>query len=225
MAACTTRVAQAWLTAITTLAALLPAAAGAVEGCHGTYNAGVYSTLPSPMVVGIDQSHSSPTDPAVMKAFNNGLSQSGIGTGGGANVVLQLHYSVFNQGGPGPNTAMGAMSQSMSGGSGWMAAPTPQTGSDFGGGQSNAGLSGLGGGPEFQMPGLPKIGTFSFKEPPPQPPVLIIRVSAKTPGSPQAAWTAMLQCKVTTTDSEDLAYQLGQFIGSIIGQRVSNSPM
>ncbi len=222
MAASTTRVAQALLTA---LVALLPAAAGAVEGCHGTYNAGVYGTLPSPMVVGIDQSNSSPTDPQVMTAFNNGLAQSGVSIGGAANVVLQLHYNVFNQGGAGPNTSMGAMSQSMSGGSGWMAAPTPQSGSNFGGDQSNAGLSGLGGGPEFQMPGLPKIGTFSFKEPPPSPPVLTVRVAAKAPGASQAAWIAMLQCKVSTADSEDLAYQLGQFIGSIIGQRASTSPM
>ncbi len=222
MAARTIRVTQAVVAA---LAALLPASAGAVQGCQGTYNAGVYGPLPSPMVVGLDQSHSSPTDPQVMAAFNNGLAQSGVSTRGAANVVLQLHYNVFNQGGPGPNTAMGAMSQSMSGGSGWMAAPTPQAGSNFGGDQSNAGLSGLGGGPEFQMPGLPKVGSFSFKEPPPSPPVLTIRVAAKPNGAAQPAWIAMLQCKVSTTDSEDLAYQLGQFIGGIIGQRVGTSPM
>lgn len=210
--------------AVALLAASSPAAA--VEGCRGTYSSGTYAALPSPLVLALDQSHSSPTDPALVTAFIGGLTQSGQATTGTPTLMLSLHYQVFNPGGGGGTGGLGAMGQSMAGGNtGWTTAPTP--GSQGGGslGQSNMGLSGLGGGPDLQMPGLPKIGTFSFNAPPPSPPVLTIRAEARPAGSERMAWVATMQCQVTTTDSEELAYQIGMFLGSIVGQRVERAPM
>ncbi len=206
------------------LTALLPAAAQALEGCKGTYSAGVYAPLPAGASVALDPAHSSPVAPNLIQAFGNGLAQSGRPTGGTPGILLRLHYSVFTQD-TDPGTGMGAMRQGMTGGSsGWTTAPTPGSqGQSFTGVQP--GMGGLGGGPELQMPGLPEFGSQRLGPAPSSPPVLIVRATARVAGAETDAWVANLQCRATNTNSQDIAFQLGMFIGGILGQRVEGAPM
>jgi hypothetical protein len=206
------------------LAALLPGAAAALEGCKGTYSAGVYGTLPAGAAVALDPAHSSPVAPNLIQAFNNGLAQSGRPTGGTPGILLRLHYSVFTQQ-TNPGTGMGAMREGMTGGSsGWTTAPTPGSqDQSFTGTQSGMGTTG--GGPELQMPGLPEFGSYRLGPAPASPPVLIVRATARVAGADRDAWVANLQCRATNTNSQDIAFQLGMFIGGILGQRVEGAPM
>jgi hypothetical protein len=69
------------------------------------------------------------------------------------------------------------------------------------------------------MPSEPSRGART----PPSRPMLSIKAQATVSGSDRVAWVALIQCKRTGSNDGQLATELGQLVGGILGKRVENT--
>ncbi|MBS0639782.1 MAG: hypothetical protein JSS43_07915 [Proteobacteria bacterium] len=184
-------------------------AAKAMDSCTGTYSAALLSPLTAPTVVALAVSDNSDMTTRLAQAFTGGMQDAGVTVTGAPTVSLQLSYQVVGQGGSVPGGPV--MSQ----------AGDPQTGwSSWSGGQTAA----LQGGITLAMPDIPNTDMFNPAQGS-QSGLLMLRAEARANGAGAPNWIAMLQCTVQTTDSLQLARQLGYLLGSAIGKEVRQSPV
>lgn len=186
-----------------------PGVGRAMDSCSGTYSATLLSPLARPPVVALDVSDSSDMTARLAQAFTGGMLDAGVTVSGTPTVSLRLSYQVVGQDGSVPGGP--AMSQS----------GDPQTGwSSWSGGQTAA----LQGGISLALPDILNTDMFSPGQSA-QSGLLMLRAEARNSGAAAPNWIAMLQCTVQTTDSLQLARQLGYLLGGAFGKEVAKGPV
>ena len=191
------------------LAGALAAPAAAMDACTGQYSAAALSPLPTPTVISLDLSGSTPTAPGLAQAFTQGLQDAGQRVGSPSNAVLTLSWSIIGQrGGSGNGTGSPIAGNNATDWSNW----------------SGSNTAWLQGGETAALPGIPSYTMFSPR-PAVQSAMLVMRAQVRPAGAGVAAWIATLQCTMQPVDNSKLAYQLGHILGSAIGREINQSPM
>jgi len=188
--------------------------AAAMNTCGGELSSAALQPLPVPAVVGLDLSDSSPTSATLAAAFTRGMSVAGaqVPDGQAATVKLRLTWQVLGQGGSGQGGGNALVPMQ----------PGPQgTGASVWSGNSQTFLQG---GIDRAMPDMPNYDMFAPGQSA-QSGLLIFRAEARNPAGDTIYWIGSVQCTLTGGDNQTLAYQLGQLIGSAIGQRRDRVPM
>ena len=194
-----------------TLACVGVAQAGSVnamDSCVGRYSAALLSALPVPTVVAVDVPDSTPTNPNLVQAFTQGMTEAGQNTSSPPTAKLALTWQVTGQGGGGGNDGSDQPGGTAGGWSNWSGSNTP----------------GMQGGETAALPGIPSYDMFAPKQAV-QSALLFMRAQLQPVGSNAPAWIATLQCTLQPVDNQQLAYQLGYLIGGAIGKRIDNSPL
>ncbi len=180
------------------LTAALPLRAPvAMPSCDGTYAAEAPRPLPAKMVVDVDIRDPSPDHLRLAERFRSGLRAAGITVGPRPNVLLSITSRRLDSG---PEQSLGGTTP-----------PSPQ-------------FPDLQGAGELDLPVIPEA-RIARPEPPPSPPLLLIRVEAKESQAVRGAWVANVQCEMVGTDDGALAEDLGRVIGQSLGKRVERGPL
>jgi hypothetical protein len=192
------------------LAAGVSGTAFAMNACGGEFSSTALQALPTPAVVGLDLSDSSPTNTTLAEAFTRGMGVAGAQVAGAqpATVKLRLTWRILNQGGPTGQGSGGNALVPMQGGS-------ADTGASLWSGNSQTFLQG---GIDRAMPDMPRYDAFA-PAPATQSGLLIFRAEARGAGGEPIYWIGSVQCTLNAADSQQLAYQLGQLVGGALGQR------
>ena len=74
------------------------------------------------------------------------------------------------------------------------------------------------------LPDIPNIDMFNPQRGT-QSGLLMLRVEARDEDTGTPAWIAVLQCTIKTTDSIELARQLGYLLGGVLGKEVHKAPV
>lgn len=99
---------------------------------------------------------------------------------------------------------------------------TLDDGSGGGGARTYSDLSVFYGSRMPTLPPMPSNQSPGARTPPPRP-MLSIKAQATVSGSDRVAWVASIQCKRTGHNDGQLATELGQLVGGILGKRVENT--
>ena len=84
--------------------------------------------------------------------------------------------------------------------------------------------AGVQGGQSLALPDFPDYDAFSPQQPV-QSALLMFRVEARNVGADTPNWVAWMQCTLSGTDNQMLAYQLGYLIGGAFGKEHDNEPV
>jgi hypothetical protein len=169
-------------------------AAMAMQSCNGTVAATALQPIPDHPTVGLDVRDNSADTQKLAQRFNAGLRLAGVAVGSKPNVLLYVTGSTLDDG----------------------------SGRGGGSARTYSDLSVFDGG---KMPKLPPMPSEQLRtgRTPPSLPMLSIKAQATVSGSDRVAWVALIQCKRTGHNDGQLATELGQLVGGILGKRVENT--
>jgi len=197
----------------------LPAPAMSADSCPGEFSAAVFQPLPVPTVVALALADSTPTNAALAGAFTRGMSAAGTqvaaapASQSAATVSLRLTWRILGQ----------AASNGQGDGNNPLVPLQPGpigTGASIWAGNSQTFLQG---GIDRAMPDMPQYDIFNPA--PAQPELLMFRAEAHNAANGAIIWIGTVQCTLQGGDNQMLAYQVGQLIGSAIGQPRSRAAM
>jgi hypothetical protein len=176
------------------LAVAASPAAMAMQSCNGTVAATALQAIPEHPTVGLDTRDNSPDTQKLAQGFIAGLRLAGVAVESKPNVLLYVTGSMLDDG----------------------------SGRGGGSARTYSNLSVFNSG---KMPALPPMPSEPLRgaRTPPSLPMLSIKAQATVSGSDRVAWVALIQCKRTGPNDGQLATELGQLVGGILGKRVENT--
>nr|WP_294566632.1 hypothetical protein [uncultured Rhodopila sp.] len=169
-------------------------AAMAMQSCNGTVAATALQPIPDHPTVGLDVRDDSADTQKLAQRFNAGLRLAGVAVGSKPNVVLYVTGSTLDDG----------------------------SGRGGGSARTYSDLSVFNSGKMPKLPPMPSEQSRGDRTPPSLP-MLSIKAQATVSGSDRVAWVALIQCKRTGHNDGQLATELGQLVGGILGKRVENT--
>jgi hypothetical protein len=171
-------------------------AAMAMQSCNGTVAATALQAIPEHPTVGLDVRDNSPDTRKLAQRFIAGLRLARVAVGSKPNVLLYVTGSMLDD----------------------------RSGHGGGSARTYSNLSLFNSG---KMPTLPPMPSEQLRggPTPPSLPMLSIKAQATVSGSDRVAWVALIQCKRTGPNDGQLATELGQLVGGILGKRVENAPL
>ncbi len=170
--------------------------AQAGSGCDGTVVATKLHPLPTAHPVALDIANDSPENRDLGERFLAGLREAGVPVATPQNTLATAPLRL--------SLRTSVLSRGrVGGGSGNFGAPADRDWDDFGWGRNDpAG---------YRMSSRPQRGRNQ----------IAVRAELTQSGSAQTLWVASIQCQQTSEDLRDVAFGLGQAIGQVFGQQVT----